>query len=261
MPTSHSWPRAAGVGCVVGLIAALPVALAFAAQTAASASADDGGQSQPHEAISEPAREVSVTIAGTLPNNVKAVLHAAAAELATGRIAADDDSILIRGIATPESRWQQSIATLRSVAPAGLAVRADIIEIDNKKPHSLLCRELFAVSTREPIRFQLAGDTIRTASYSALDRIAEFAFDCPTATIAITGHSDALGDPAFNLDLSRRRAQSVADYLVQQGVATERLQVVGAGASEPVADNDTSYGRRQNRRIEFEVSLRSESTN
>ena len=60
-----------------------------------------------------------------------------------------------------------------------------------------------------------------------------------------------MGDPAFNLELSRQRAQSVADYLVDGGVALDRLIVEGAGATQPVADNTTSYGRRQNRRIEF----------
>ena len=114
-------------------------------------------------------------------------------------------------------------------------------------------------ASRQPIRFQLAGATIRSASHAALDRLVEFAADCPEFAIRITGHSDALGDPAFNLDLSRRRAQSVADYLIERGVAGGRLVVEGAGASRPVADNDTNYGRRQNRRIEFSLETPGET--
>ena len=100
---------------------------------------------------------------------------------------------------------------------------------------------------------------MRTSSFAALDRLVEFAADCPDARITITGHSDSVGDPAFNLDLSRRRAQSVANYLGERGVALDRLDVVGAGADKPVADNATSYGRRQNRRIEFSLSMEDSS--
>ena len=140
-----------------------------------------------------------------------------------------------------------------------MSLETDVHVLATGRPIALLCRELFAASTRQPIRFQLAGATIRSASHAALDRLVEFAADCPEFAIRITGHSDALGDPAFNLDLSRRRAQSVADYLIERGVAGGRLVVEGAGASRPVADNDTNYGRRQNRRIEFSLETPGET--
>lgn len=182
-------------------------------------------------------------------------LRVLARTLSSGEVAATAERIRIRGTTNDGAAWQAALDRFTARLAAGRSVETDVLVIDSRKPVALLCRELFAASTRQPIRFQLSGDTIRSSSYAALDRVAEFAFDCPTATIRITGHSDAMGDPAFNLDLSRRRAQSVADYLVRRGVNAERLEVKGAGASEPVADNETSYGRRQNRRIEFEVSL------
>ena len=67
----------------------------------------------------------------------------------------------------------------------------------------------------------------------------------------ITGHTDARGAEAWNLQLSLMRARSVADYLVAAGVGVERLRVDGKGSANPVADNNTEIGRRMNRRIEF----------
>ena len=182
-------------------------------------------------------------------------LEAVSASLSSGEVTATTSGIRIRGVTERKSDWLQALAELEAAAPGGLAVSANVLSVDTRKPVALLCREVFVASTREPIRFQQAGDTLRTASYAALDRLADFASDCPTATITIIGHSDSVGDPAFNLDLSRRRAKAVARYLSKRGVAYERLEIRGAGASEPVADNSTSYGRRQNRRIEFSLSL------
>jgi OOP family OmpA-OmpF porin len=71
--------------------------------------------------------------------------------------------------------------------------------------------------------------------------------------VAIIGHTDSTGDPDYNLDLSMRRAQSVAEYLIATGVATDRLRVLGRGEKDPIASNDTQEGRAQNRRVEIVV--------
>lgn len=68
------------------------------------------------------------------------------------------------------------------------------------------------------------------------------------ARFAIEGHTDSLGTAATNSDLSQRRAQAVADYLVGQGVSRERLQVIGRGSAQPIAG--TSAGNPANRRVE-----------
>lgn len=71
--------------------------------------------------------------------------------------------------------------------------------------------------------------------------------------IRIEGHADATGSDDHNKKLSERRAQSVADYLATQGVKTSRLDEFGYGESQPVADNSTEAGRRQNRRVDIAV--------
>jgi OOP family OmpA-OmpF porin len=69
----------------------------------------------------------------------------------------------------------------------------------------------------------------------------------------IIGHTDSTGDANYNLGLSKRRAQSVADYLVETGTEVEKLRVVGRGENEPIASNDTKEGQAENRRVEIVV--------
>ena len=71
--------------------------------------------------------------------------------------------------------------------------------------------------------------------------------------LVIIGHTDNLASDAYNLELSRERAESVKEYLVGQGVDANKLRTVGMGESEPIADNSTELGRFRNSRIEFTV--------
>jgi len=71
--------------------------------------------------------------------------------------------------------------------------------------------------------------------------------------VVIVGHTDSSGDPKYNLWLSRERARSVADYLISTGVNEDQLRIIGRGAKEPIASNDTREGRMQNRRVDILV--------
>lgn len=104
-------------------------------------------------------------------------------------------------------------------------------------------------------RFQFdVGSTEFDPSFTSLLQLGAVALRLlPEATLVITGHTDSTGDPATNLALSRARAQVVVDYMVQNGLPPERVVARGVGSSEPVATNDTSEGRRANRRIEASV--------
>ena len=67
------------------------------------------------------------------------------------------------------------------------------------------------------------------------------------------GHTDSVGSEAYNLALSKRRAESVKSYLVSQGIAADKIRTEGKGESQPVASNDTAEGRAKNRRVDIEV--------
>ncbi|HEY8330368.1 MAG TPA: OmpA family protein, partial [Pseudomonas sp.] len=71
--------------------------------------------------------------------------------------------------------------------------------------------------------------------------------------IKVNGHTDSTGTDAYNQGLSERRAASVVDYLVSQGVAQDKLSSEGFGESKPVADNSSKEGRAENRRVEIMV--------
>jgi len=72
--------------------------------------------------------------------------------------------------------------------------------------------------------------------------------------VEVAGHTDSTGAPEYNQKLSERRANSVAQYLETQGLASNRVVTVGAGETRPVADNSTPQGRQANRRVELTLT-------
>jgi outer membrane protein OmpA-like peptidoglycan-associated protein len=102
------------------------------------------------------------------------------------------------------------------------------------------------------ILFATDSDVIRPESTPTLTEIGAMLKQYPNLRLTIEGHTDSQGDEAHNRDLSNRRAQSVKAYLVAtHGVDAKRLDTAGLGEGQPVADNGTSEGRAQNRRVEL----------
>lgn len=102
--------------------------------------------------------------------------------------------------------------------------------------------------------FATGKSEIRSGSTANLDRLGDFLTEYPNRTASIEGFTDSMGSDDSNQMLSERRADSVKRYLVRRGVGSERLSSMGRGESAPVADNDTSDGRQQNRRVEVIIS-------
>ena len=101
------------------------------------------------------------------------------------------------------------------------------------------------------VLFATGEDDLLPASRPELARLRDLLTEHPDLRIRIQGHTDNVGTPAANLDLSERRAARVVDYLVGEGVDPQRLTAAGFGESRPVASNDTPEGRALNRRTEF----------
>lgn len=95
--------------------------------------------------------------------------------------------------------------------------------------------------------------TLTPESRLELERAIELLRINPTMVVEIGGHTDNVGDDAFNMKLSHDRTRSVRDYLVNGGIESERLQAKGYGELNPVATNDTDEGRKSNRRTEFVI--------
>ncbi|WP_347302430.1 OmpA family protein [Croceibacterium sp. TMG7-5b_MA50] len=104
------------------------------------------------------------------------------------------------------------------------------------------------------VTFAVDSTDISPAFRSALDSVAQSMIRYPNSLVDVMGHTDSTGADTYNLDLSRRRAESVANYLVSRGVSRARLETVGYGEQYPVADNSTAEGRAQNRRVEIRIT-------
>jgi outer membrane protein OmpA-like peptidoglycan-associated protein len=103
------------------------------------------------------------------------------------------------------------------------------------------------------ITFPINSYQIQPQFYTTLNQVAQTLAAYPQTLIDVYGHTDPTGGDAINIPLSRNRAESVAGYLSQQGVARARIATQGFGSSQPIADNSTEAGRSQNRRVEIRI--------
>lgn len=102
------------------------------------------------------------------------------------------------------------------------------------------------------ITFDVNKADIKPESYGTLKSIADVLKENSEVSVKITGHTDSDGDDAMNLDLSKRRAESVKSELTAKfGIEASRMETEGAGESKPVAPNDTPANKAMNRRVEF----------
>jgi len=114
--------------------------------------------------------------------------------------------------------------------------------------------EVGVVIVLSNIFFDTGKAILRPESTAELERLQKLLTDQPTIKLEMAGHTDNVGKPAANQDLSQRRAQAVVTYLTQHGIAADRLAAAGYGDTRPVAPNDTKLGRQLNRRTEFKVT-------
>lgn len=110
------------------------------------------------------------------------------------------------------------------------------------------------VLTLGDVLFDTGEAALKPGANSTILRLAGFLDEYPKRRLLIEGHTDSRGSDSFNQELSRQRAEAVRMALMQAGVAAERLRAQGLGEQFPVASNDTTAGRQENRRVEIIVS-------
>ena len=103
------------------------------------------------------------------------------------------------------------------------------------------------------INFEFDKSTIKEESYPYLDKIVRLMKNTPIHVV-VCGHTDNVGDPAYNMELSKKRAESVYNYLINAGVEKSHLSYEYYGMTRPISTNDTPEGRLINRRVEYEIT-------
>ncbi|TDK90048.1 OmpA family protein [Mycolicibacterium mucogenicum] len=184
----------------------------------------------------------TVTLMGTAPNlDVAGEVQSAAALSFPGAKLANNIQIPAPGghVAPPAPEPSSAPAPGPAPAPAGgpcAKVQADVTEL-----------------LRTPISFVTGGSQMTGESRRLLVQIADKIKGCPNGSVTVIGYTDNQGSDAVNLKLSDTRAKAVAAALVSNGVLAAKMTARGAGAANPIADNNTEEGRAKNRRVEITV--------
>jgi outer membrane protein OmpA-like peptidoglycan-associated protein len=113
--------------------------------------------------------------------------------------------------------------------------------------------EVGATINLENVLFYQGTANFIEGSEKELDRVVDMLVQNQGMRILIKGHTDNVGNPALNLELSRERVRVVMEYLASKGIDAARLEGKGFGGTEPIADNDSEENRRLNRRVEFTI--------
>lgn len=116
--------------------------------------------------------------------------------------------------------------------------------------------ELKEEITLPGVNFETNSDRLLAGAENSLDKVAATLKKYPEIKVEIGGHTDSDGDAAYNESLSARRAATVVDYLANKGIADSRMNAIGYGESQPVADNSTAAGKAENRRVVLKITER-----
>lgn len=106
-----------------------------------------------------------------------------------------------------------------------------------------------AVTFKSDVLFDSGSAALKAGAYQEINRVAQVLTQYPETRITVAGHTDSDGSEAMNQDLSVRRAEAVRNALVAQGVSGARINTMGFGETQPVADNSSATGKQLNRRV------------
>jgi outer membrane protein OmpA-like peptidoglycan-associated protein len=170
-----------------------------------------------------------------------------AASSASAVAAAQADAEQARLAAQQAQQGQQEAETDKAAMRAKLSVQLNSILETRDSARGLIV-------SMSDVLFDTGKYSLKPGAREKLAKVAGILLAYPGLDIAVGGYTDNVGSDAMNQTLSENRAGSVRDYLVQEGVATSAVSATGFGNTLPVASNDNSSGRQQNRRVELLVS-------
>lgn len=117
--------------------------------------------------------------------------------------------------------------------------------------------ELLAVTFKSDVLFDVGSSSLKPGAQSEIARVAQVLNQYPQTSIVVAGHTDSTGSEAPNQQLSEWRAGTIKGALTNQGVDSRRIEAIGFGEGQPIADNNTESGRQLNRRVQINITHRS----
>jgi len=165
---------------------------------------------------------------------------------------------LKRGLHSIEVQYFQGpryeVALVLSYLKDGRKVPFDIREFAPVKVEESGCRVNLTMSSG--ILFDFNSYALKPEALRVLDEVVRYIENTPYKKLIVEGHTDNSGSAEYNLELSKKRAQTVANYLVEKGIPLDRIEVLGYGESRPKYPNTTEEGRAKNRRVEIKLVKR-----
>lgn len=135
----------------------------------------------------------------------------------------------------------------KPVVPEVIPVTTDTV---TARPTPVVKADSLIVLSAE-LLFETNKSTLRSEHFATLNSIVKYLVLHPERSVKISGHTDNTGSEAHNLTLSKRRADVVAEYLVDNGVDINRVETSGLGSTKPLVTNTTNEARKKNRRVEL----------
>lgn len=144
----------------------------------------------------------------------------------------------------------QKPAKAKSASKKDTVILSDTLTVVDVTP-TMPKPRVDSLITLNEFLFETNSYKLKAEHLPELDALGEYLRERPTLELTISGHTDNTGNENHNLNLSTRRAESVAEYLVNKGVDDARIMFKGLGSAQPIAGNDTAEGRSKNRRVEI----------
>jgi outer membrane protein OmpA-like peptidoglycan-associated protein len=183
---------------------------------------------------------------GQSPEEVTHLAYLADRQAATGTALADEFRARRELANTSEER---SSILLQARTEEAQRARQELADLKARQtPRGL------ELTLSSDVLFNTGSAELKPGANLQISRLANFMHSSPNTRVMIEGHTDSTGSMAFNDQLSAHRAQSVAVALETQGITRDRIETVGRGQHFPIASNETSAGREQNRRVDIILS-------